>query len=398
MPAVSSENLHGPLEQTERLYREAAAPLPPVTAEMLAQRAGHFAAGVRLGLDAPQAMRRLHQLTGSLRDVSSLRILLPEILDTSVSLTRADFGNLQLLDPLTGMLRIVTQSGFDRRFLDHFAVVDDARSSCGRAARERAQIVIADVDTDPDYAPHRDMAAAAGYRAVQSTPMVDYAGHLMGVVSTHFRRPHRPPEMNLRVMELYADVAGEAVAGHLGVPGDDRRGDPIGRAVISALLDPGDGQLTTVIAFPGPRPSRDSRQRGPVQEAADPEETVLQFTGHVVNQLFSVGLSLESARSITGRGPAGDRIAQATDKIDDLITDIRTAMFSRATDPPAPVLKRMAQTARLVQIRVLDAAVLLEQQADLAGPGRIEYLTEVQRWRDFANQAGQIAERWEQGP
>jgi hypothetical protein len=53
-------------------------------------------------------------------------------------------------------------------------------------------------------------------------------------------------------MELYADFAGQAIAGYLGVLGDGGLGDPVGRAMISALLDPGEGEVSNVIALSGP--------------------------------------------------------------------------------------------------------------------------------------------------
>ena len=62
-----------------------------------------------------------------------------------------------------------------------------------------------------------------------------------------------------------------------------------------------------------------------------------EFAHHIVNRLFSIGLSLDSARSIVGKGPAGDRIAAATDQVDRMIRDIRTALFSPAEDRPALV-------------------------------------------------------------
>jgi len=65
-------------------------------------------------------------------------------------------------------------------FLDYFAVVEDVHSTCGRAARQGARTAVADVRADPGFTPHQEIAAAAGFRAVQSTPLVDYAGHLIG--------------------------------------------------------------------------------------------------------------------------------------------------------------------------------------------------------------------------
>ena len=103
-------------------------------------------------------------------------------------------------------------------------------------------------------------------------------------------------------------------------------------------------------------------------EPAAPQDAMPELTGYIVNRLFSVGLSLESARDIAGHGPAGDRIAAATDVVDRLIRDIRTAMFGISEDGPALVEERMARTARALQATALNAAALLERQADRARP------------------------------
>ena len=135
---------------------------------------------------------------------------------------------------------------------------------------------------------------------------------------------------------------------------------------------------------------------GPLEPAA-PQNTTPEFAGYVVNRLFSVGLRLESARSIVGNGPAGDRIAAATDEVDRMIRDIRTALFGLVEDHPAVLEECMARTARAMQAKALNAAALLEEQADLARPPTLlDYRTEIKRWRAFADQAEQMAKRWEQ--
>ena len=144
--------------------------------------------------------------------------------------------------------------------------------------------------------------------------------------------------------------------------------------------------------------SYDPDRPGPL-EPATPRKTMSEFVGHIVNRLFSIGLSLDSARSIAGNGPTGDRIAAATDEVDRMIRDIRTEMFSRVEDHPALLKERMAQTARALQATTLNAAALLEQQADLIRPpGRLDYPTEIKRWRTFADQVEQTARRWERPP
>ncbi len=139
------ENISESLEQVEAAYRTSLEQLPSAGEERLARRVQHFASAVRFGLADPDAMRCLHDLTKDLRTIPRPDSLLPKVLEGALSLTGADFGNIQILDPATGSLKIVTQAGFGPEFLDYFAVVDDNQSACGRAARQGAQIVVADV-------------------------------------------------------------------------------------------------------------------------------------------------------------------------------------------------------------------------------------------------------------
>ncbi len=63
-------------------------------------------------------------------------------------------------------------------------------------------------------------------------------------------------------------------------------------------------------------------------ETAAPEDTMPDLADYIVNGLFSVGMNLESACSIVGDGPAGDRIAAATGKVDRLIREVRHHVFA----------------------------------------------------------------------
>ena len=84
-------------------------------------------------------------------------------------------------------------------------------SACGRAAQVYAQTVISDVRRDPLFAPHRKIAAATGFRAVESTPIIDRGGQLLGVLSTHCRRPRRASRRELLLAEWYANRIGTAL-------------------------------------------------------------------------------------------------------------------------------------------------------------------------------------------
>ena len=218
------------LEEAETVHRRSADRLRALGRNDLAQRADKFAAWARFDLDEPLAARRLYTVTRDLREASRPGSLFGKALDGALSLAGADRGNIQIVDPATGSLRITAQSGFGAEFLDYFAAVDDDRSACGRAARERAQTVIADVNADEGFASHRDIAAASGFRAVQSTPLVDQAGRLLGVVSTHYPRPYAPSALDLQLLRRYGELVGQAMSNRLR-PSPRYRGRPLTRAV-----------------------------------------------------------------------------------------------------------------------------------------------------------------------
>jgi len=108
----------------------------------------------------------------------SLNCLYEETVEGAMSLAHADFGTLQLVDPVDGSLRIMAHSGFGSEFTEHFARVE---APAGGDLR---------VNEDEGFAAHRVVAAAAGVRSVQSTPLVEPDGSVIGILSTHGR--HTP--------------------------------------------------------------------------------------------------------------------------------------------------------------------------------------------------------------
>jgi GAF domain-containing protein len=118
------------------------------------------------------AMRRLHELVGRLLVCPNLPTALAEVLAATVEITGAEMGNVRLFDAPGNALELVAQRGFGPDFLDRFRVVDTDNTACGRAAREGRRVVIEDVETDSRYGPYREAAGVAGFRAVQSTPLV----------------------------------------------------------------------------------------------------------------------------------------------------------------------------------------------------------------------------------
>ena len=141
----------------------------------------------------------------------------------------------------------------------------------------------------------------------------------------------------------------------------------------------------------------------------------------VTASMFDASLVLQAAIDLPPDATA-QRITEALRRLDDAVRDVRDYLFAErgqgtgpdlAWRPPRQVLERsarainrsellqrhVARTARALHSAAADTAALLERRPGLLGqPGRIDYPTEIRRFRALADQARQMADRWEQQP
>jgi hypothetical protein len=153
----------------------------------------------------------------------------------------------------------------------------------------------------------------------------------------------------------------------------------------------------------------------------------------IVNGIFTAGVSLQAAMGLPLPEAAVQRITEARRCLDELVREVQDHVVTGHGQPaqpgqparPAPdareqgelaadhmaalqercaalrergaaLRERVTQRAYAVHQAAADTAALLERQADLIEPhGRIDYPTEIKRWRVFADQAKQMAQRWE---
>jgi PAS domain S-box-containing protein len=180
----------------------------PSTAEALK------AASERLAQDL-DAMTRLHRLSTRFVRAGALpKAVLEEIVDVAISITHADQGNIQLLDPATRKLKVAAYRGHEKWWLDFFESVAEGKgASCGAALQQGGRVVVEDVTESPVFVgtPALEIQLRAGIRAVQSTPLFGSSGDLVGMISTHYRTPHRPDERDLRLLDLLARQAADMI-------------------------------------------------------------------------------------------------------------------------------------------------------------------------------------------
>ena len=90
---------------------------------------------------------------------------------------------------------------------------NDAASTCGKALRDNARVVVADVDACEFMTGTQDLEEyrRSGIRAVQSTPLQSRSGRPLGMLSTHWRSPHGPSEEDFRLFDILARQAADLI-------------------------------------------------------------------------------------------------------------------------------------------------------------------------------------------
>jgi GAF domain-containing protein len=59
--------------------------------------------------------------------------------------------------------------------------------------------------------PALEIQLKAGIRAVQSTPIVSMSGKSLGMFSTQYKKPHKPDENTLQMLDLLARSAADII-------------------------------------------------------------------------------------------------------------------------------------------------------------------------------------------
>jgi PAS domain S-box-containing protein len=156
------------------------------------------------------ARARMQQVGALFLSGQPFERVLEEIVDAAIAITDADFGNIQSLDSRTSDLRIVASRGFPQWWLDFWDSVSSGQGVCGTALEAGKRVIVEDVERSPIFADPRmrEVQLRAGIRAVQSTPLIGRGGVPLGMLSTHFKKPYRPPERALKLLDMLARQAG----------------------------------------------------------------------------------------------------------------------------------------------------------------------------------------------
>jgi PAS domain S-box-containing protein len=160
------------------------------------------------------ATLRLQQISTSLICEGNTGAFYDRLLDAAVDLMSADMGSIQALHPERGELRLLAQKGFNPGSAAHWEWVrPDTASPCGMALSAGCRVIWPDIETCEALprGADRDALRLAGIRACLSTPLIARSGGLLGMISTHWRRPHHPTERELQPLDVLARQAADLI-------------------------------------------------------------------------------------------------------------------------------------------------------------------------------------------
>src|SRR5690242_160659 len=159
----------------------------------------------------------LQNLSCELIQEQPIESLYEKIVDAAVTIMRSDYGTIQSLYSERGSggeLHLLAFRGFSLEAAEEFKWVPaDAPTTCAIALRTKQRVVVPDFDQCDFMAGTQALTAhvQAGVYAAQSTPLIARNGNLVGMLSTHWHKPHHPSHRELRLLDVLARQAADLI-------------------------------------------------------------------------------------------------------------------------------------------------------------------------------------------
>jgi PAS domain S-box-containing protein len=164
--------------------------------------------------EGPEFALRLQEISTLLIQEDNLDGLYNRILDAAVELMCTDVGSMQVFRPERGELQLLVGRGFPPQAAVHWEWVrPDTATSCGMALSTGCRVIVPDIEACDAIAGTADHSflRLSGIRASQSTPLISRSSRLLGMISTHWRKPYRPTERELQHLDVLARQAADLI-------------------------------------------------------------------------------------------------------------------------------------------------------------------------------------------
>jgi PAS domain S-box-containing protein len=194
------------------------------------------------------ATQELHKISTHLILASDVEVLYEKILHAAVAIMRSDFASMQMFDPERGELRLLAYRGFSPTAAAAWEWVrQGSGTTCSAALAAGHRSIVPDIELSDFIAGSKDLETLrqTGIRAMQSTPLFSRAGGLLGMISTHWRRPHEPTERDLRLLDVLARQAADLIERKQAELTDQRLAAIVDSSHDAIFSEDSDGLITT---------------------------------------------------------------------------------------------------------------------------------------------------------
>lgn len=152
----------------------------------------------------------LRQISVELAVADDENALYRKLVEAAAKIMHSDVCTVQIFHPErgpAGELQMLASTGLNAEGMRYWEWVrGDSGCTCGEVLRTGRRAIAEDVETCSFMAgtPDREVLLAGGIRAGQSTPLVTRNGKLVGMISTHWGKPHQPSSRDLRMLDILA--------------------------------------------------------------------------------------------------------------------------------------------------------------------------------------------------
>lgn len=150
-------------------------------------------------------LRRLHELSSRLLAPGTVEEQLQQVLATALEIHHSGAGLISVLED--GRARVRAGAGFsDVPAAELERLVNDG-GICGLAMKERARLMVQDMQTDPRCQPIRALMTGRRLHAAHALPLISDQGELMGAMSLFLEEARLPNARERTAMDMCANKA-----------------------------------------------------------------------------------------------------------------------------------------------------------------------------------------------
>lgn len=160
----------------------------------------------------------LQSISMELVSGGDIQLLYERIIAAAMQIMHSDYSTLQELhteEGGVGRLRIIALRGFGPEDAKFWEWVDGktACTTCAEALRRGHRIVVSNMEESDLLKGSEDLKTflEVGIHSAQSTPLISRSGKMLGMFSTHWKKPHEPLDRELRLLDVLARQAADLI-------------------------------------------------------------------------------------------------------------------------------------------------------------------------------------------